>query len=174
MLVRKTGIQYATADLSYICEDGVAVFYPKGYDSSQHEPSPIFIGELSSTGDVPDWWNLRPQFSESDGKTIVRIPVGAGVDYYGNGEVSGSLRRNGKQVKFWNSDAPKYEVDGGRRLYQSHPWIMGVRPDGTSFGIIADNTWKSSVTMNEDIVFKSEGPAFRVVVFGKATPGVGR
>ena len=170
MLVRKTGIQYATAALSYMCEDDVAVFYPKGYDSSQHEPSPIFIGELSSTGDVPDWWNLRPQFSESDGKTIVRIPVGAGVDYYGNGEVSGSLRRNGKQVKFWNSDAPKYEVDGGRRLYQSHPWIMGVRPDGKSFGIIADNTWKSSVTMNEDIVFKSEGPAFRVVIIEKETP----
>lgn len=170
MAVCGIGILNATAAHSYMSEDGVAVFYPNGYDASQHEPSPIFIGELAATGDVPDWWSLCPQFSESDGKTIVRIPIGAGVDYYGNGEVSGSLRRNGKQVKFWNTDAPKYEVDGGRRLYQSHPWIMGVRPDGTSFGIIADNTWKSSVTMNEDIVFESEGPAFRVVIIEKETP----
>ena len=38
---------------------------------------------------------------------------------------------------------------------------MEVRADGTSFGITADNIWKSSVTMNEDVVFESEEPAFR-------------
>ncbi|MDE5850204.1 MAG: DUF5110 domain-containing protein [Muribaculaceae bacterium] len=151
-------------------DKGVAVFYPSGYDATQHEPSPIFVNELKSAGDVPSEWNLSPEFSISGGKNVVRIPVGKGVDFYGNGEVSGPLRRNGKEVRFWNTDAPKYEADEGRRLYQSHPWVMGVRPDGTAFGIIADNTWKSSVTMDDDIVFESEGPAFRVIVIEKESP----
>ncbi|MDE7351227.1 MAG: DUF5110 domain-containing protein [Muribaculaceae bacterium] len=151
-------------------DKGVAVFYPSGYDATQHEPSPIFVNELKSAGDVPSEWNLSPEFSISGGKNVVRIPVGKGVDFYGSGEVSGPLRRNGKEVRFWNTDAPKYEADEGRRLYQSHPWVMGVRPDGTAFGIIADNTWKSSVTMDDDIVFESEGPAFRVIVIEKESP----
>lgn len=165
-----SGAAGAMADQSYMIGKEVAVFYPTGYDKSQHEPSPIFVENLKPESDVPDTWTLRPQFSMIDGKSIVRIPVGKDVDFYGNGEVSGPLRRNGKEVKFWNTDAPKYEVDGGRRLYQSHPWVMGVRPDGTSFGVIADNTWRSSLTMDEEIVFESEGPAFRVVVIEKNSP----
>ena len=164
------GMGYAAADRSYMTDKGVAVFYPSGYDATQHEPSPIFVNELKSAGDVPSEWNLSPEFSISGGKNVVRIPVGKGVDFYGSGEVSGPLRRNGKEVRFWNTDAPKYEADEGRRLYQSHPWVMGVRPDGTAFGIIADNTWKSSVTMDDDIVFESEGPAFRVIVIEKESP----
>ncbi|MDE6632311.1 MAG: alpha-glucosidase, partial [Muribaculaceae bacterium] len=169
-LILGSSMGYAFADQSFMTDNGVAVFYPSGYEAAQHEPSPIFVNELKSVGDVSTEWNLRPEFSTSDGKSIVRIPVGEGVDFYGNGEVAGPLRRNGKEVRFWNTDAPKYEADEGRRLYQSHPWVMGVRPDGTAFGVIADNTWKSSVTMDEDIVFESEGPAFRVVVIEKESP----
>ena len=169
-LILGSSMGYVLAGQSYMTDKGVAVFYPSGYDATQHEPSPIFVNELKSAGDVPSDWNLRPEFLISDGKSIVRIPVGEGVDFYGNGEVSGPLRRNGREVKFWNTDAPKYETDEGRRLYQSHPWVMGVRPDGTAFGVIADNTWKSSVTMDDDIVFESEGPAFRVVVIEKESP----
>lgn len=155
---------------SYMTGKDIAVFYPAGYDPARHEPSPIFVGNLQAEGDVPDTWSLRPQFSNADGKSIVRIPVGEGVDYYGNGEVAGPLRRNGLHVKFWNTDAPRYEADGATRLYQSHPWVMGVRRDGTSFGVIADNTWRSAVSMDEDIVFESEGPAFRVIVIEKDSP----
>ena len=165
-----TGMGYAAAEHSYMNGEGVAVFYPTGYDARQHEPSPIFVNELKPEGAVSSKWSLRPEFSTSEGKSVVRIPVGDGVDFYGNGEVSGPLRRNGKEVRFWNTDAPKYEADEGRRLYQSHPWVMGVRPDGTAFGVIADNTWKSSVTMDDDLVFESEGPAFRVVVIEKESP----
>ncbi|MDE7345157.1 MAG: DUF5110 domain-containing protein [Muribaculaceae bacterium] len=164
------GMELTASERSYMNSEDVAVFYPSGYEAARHEPSPIFMNELKSVGDVPAEWNLRPEFSTSDGKSVARIPVGKGVDFYGNGEVSGPLRRNGREVRFWNTDAPKYEADEGRRLYQSHPWVMGIRQDGTAFGVIADNTWKSSVSLDEDIVFESEGPAFRVIVIEKESP----
>ena len=38
----------------------------------------------------------------------------------------------------WNTDNGMYRVDGGTRLYQTHPWVLGVRPDGTAFGVLFD------------------------------------
>ena len=159
------------APQSYMASEDVAVFYPDRYDASAHSPSPIFLRDLAPVGQVADGWSVRPQFDVMpDGRSIVRIDAGPDVDFYGTGEVSGDLRRNGKTVKLWNTDAAKYEVDGGSRLYQSHPWVMGVRPDGTAFGIIADNTWKSSISTGQGITIESEGPAFRVVVIEKDSP----
>ena len=40
-----------------------------------------------------------------------------------------------------------------------------LRKDGSAYGIIADNTWKSSLkSEGSTLTFVSEGPAFRVVV----------
>ena len=47
---------------------------------------------------------------------------------------------------------------------------MGVREDGTSFGIIADNTWKQSFKLDNPIKISSEGPSFRVIVIEKDSP----
>ncbi len=166
-----TGMQCVSAQDAFMIGKDVAVFYPEGYDARQHEPSPIFVVDFERTEDVAGGWRIRPEFSINGGKSVARIAVGKEVDFYGNGEVAGQLRRNGKEVKFWNTDAPKYEVDGGKRLYQSHPWVLVVRRDGTAFGVIADNTWKSSVRMDEEeITFESEGPAFRVVIIEKGSP----
>ncbi len=165
------GSQATVAGQSFMAADDIAVFYPDNYNSADHSPSPIFLRELAPVGQVTGKWIVRPQFSVSnDGKSVVTISVGDDVDLYGTGEVTGDLKRNGKTIKLWNSDAPSYEVDNGSRLYQSHPWIMGVRPDGTAFGIIADNTWKSTITTDTDIRIESEGPAFRIVVIEKDTP----
>lgn len=55
-------------------------------------------------------------------------------------------------------------------MYQSHPWVLGVRKDGSAFGIIADNTWRSKLSLRGRVRFKSEGPAFRVVIIEKDSP----
>lgn len=158
-------------DTGHMDGKDIAVFYPAGYDSSQHEPSPIFVRDFESTGRVDDSWTIRPEFTTTaDGKSVARIPIGEDVDLYGTGEVTGPLRRNGQQIVFWNTDNPAYGTEDGKRLYQTHPWVMGVRPDGSAFGVIADNTWKSTLTLNDDILFESEGPAFRVIVIEKDTP----
>ena len=161
---------FAQAQQSYMASADVAVFYPAQYDAAAHSPSPIFIRELAPQGAVSSAWKLRPAFSTEDGKSVVRIKVDADADLYGGGEVWGPLRRNGKTIEFWNVDTPCYGVDEGTHLYQSHPWVLGLRSDGTSFGIIADNTWQAWMTTDTEVVFRSMGPAFRMVIIEKNSP----
>ena len=118
----------AMAQASFVSDDRVAVFYPKHYDATMHQPSPIFVEEPTAFNPLPASWTLHPTFSERDGKSVATIHVGGQVDLYGTGEVTGTLRRNGKQISLWNIDTPAYSVDGGTHLYQSHPWVMGLRP----------------------------------------------
>ena len=167
-----TGICTLTgkAQHSYMSAPGVAVFYPAKYDASAHAPSPIFEQELYPIGEVPADWKIRPVYSQKGNEQVVTLHVGEDVDLYGGGEVWGSLRRNGKTIEFWNMDNPYYHVDNGSHLYQSHPWVMGLRPDGSAFGIIADNTWRGKMTSDKDVVFIGMGPAFRVVVIEKESP----
>lgn len=154
----------ANAQQAYMTDDNVAVFYPNNYNAAAHSPSPIFLHELAPLGNVPSEWKLRPVYSTEEGKTVVTINVNPTDDLYGTGEVVGDLRCNGKEVTFWNTDNYGYMKDKGRCLYQSHPYVLGVRADGSAYGIIADNTWKSSLTTGQQIRFVSEGPAFRVIV----------
>lgn len=160
------------AQTAFLTADSVAVFYPKDYDATQHLPSPIFIHELTPLSPLTSHHSpLTPVFTTTaDGHSIATIHVGSNVDLYGTGEVTGPLRRNGRTISLWNVDTPAYGVDGGSHLYQSHPWVMGLRADGTAFGIIADNTWKQTITTSDDVVFDSEGPAFRVVIIERESP----
>lgn len=153
------------AQQSYMMDKNVAVFYPADFQAEKHLPSPIFERELVPQGAVAADWKIRPVYGTEGGKTTVTITIGNDDDIYGTGEVTGDLRRNGKEVEFWNSDNYGYMKNEGKNLYQSHPWVLGVRQDGTAYGIIADNTWKSSLKSEGNVLkFTSEGPAFRVVV----------
>ncbi len=154
---------------NYMTADGVAVFVPEGFDASQHLPSPIFLEDLARHGCVPSKWELVPQFSNENGKSVVRINV-ADADLYGTGEVWGPLRRNGDKNIFWNRDNGAYAAHDGKELYQTHPWVLGLREDGSSFGIIFDNTWRSELQCDSVITYTSDGPAFRVVVIEKDSP----
>lgn len=161
----------AAAQHSYMAGKHVAVFEPAGYDATQHEPSPIFVAPLRKTSAVAPRWAVRPQFSTTaEGHSVAEISIGEGTDLYGTGEVYGDLRRNGDTQRFWNKDNGAYAAEDGKRLYQTHPWVLGVRPDGTAFGILADNTWKSSVTTDATVRFESYGPPFRVVVIEHDSP----
>ena len=154
----------AMAQATFLSNDSIAVFIPANYDASCHQPSPIFVQELVPTAALPANWQLKPVFSQREGKQVATIHIGDGVDLYGTGEVTGPLKRNGRKISLWNIDTPVYGVDGGSHLYQSHPWVMGLRSDGSAFGIIADNTWRQTISTGQDVVFESEGPAFRVVI----------
>ena len=162
----------AMAQTAFITSDSVAVYMPKDYVAAMHQPSPIFINELTpASSGTPAGSPLCPVFTQRDGKSVATIRVPQGSDLYGTGEVTGPLRRNGRTIKLWNIDTPAYGTDGGTHLYQSHPWVMGLRPDGTAFGIIADNTWRQTIkTADDEVVFESDGPAFRVVIIERESP----
>ncbi|HSZ26183.1 MAG TPA: TIM-barrel domain-containing protein [Cytophagaceae bacterium] len=164
------GIAPLIAQTNYSTNDSIAIFYPKDFDAIQTMPSFAINEEPAVQSGIPAGWQIKPIFSGSSDKTIATVQCGK-VDFYGTGEVTGTLKRNNTSITLWNSDNYGYEKYDGKRLYQSHPWVMGLRPNGTAFGILADNTWKMDIDItNTSVVFTSDGPAFRVLVLEAATP----
>ena len=152
--------------------DGTALFLPDGLSPDALPASLALIAPPKVRGPLPAGWSLRPEFSRTDaGKSRVTLNVPTGTSLYGEGEVTGPLLRNGTDTVLWNTDNGAYAMDGGRRLYQSHPWIMGVRPDGTAFGLIADTTYHAEIRLTDALIdFVSDGPAFPVIILDRASP----
>jgi alpha-glucosidase len=148
----------------------IAIFYPADFDSKGNLPSMALESEPVESGEIPSDWKFIPSFYHLKNETCAAFPVAKGVSLYGTGEVTGPLLRNGTTIELWNTDTPGYERAEGKRLYHTHPWVLGVREDGTAFGILADNTWKQKLILTDSIRFVSEGPAFRVVVIERKTP----
>ncbi|MFN9968895.1 MAG: alpha-glucosidase, partial [Phycisphaerae bacterium] len=87
---------------------------------------------------------VTPRFSKEADKPTIRIAIDPDTSLYGTGSVSGPLLRNGRTVTLWNTDAYGYD-DTNASLYQSHPWVLAVRPDGTAFGILIDSTFRMHI-----------------------------
>lgn len=153
-----------------IVGDGIAKFVPKGFNLSQM-PSFALKAEPQEKGMLPSNWQLYPIMEKKKGHASAYLDVPQGTSLYGGGEVTGSLLRNGQSIKLWNTDSGAYSVDNGKRLYQSHPWVMGVRPDGTSFGILFDTPYKAELTTTDErINFETEGELFRIFVIDRESP----
>lgn len=150
--------------------DGIAKFVPKGFNLSQM-PSFALKAEPQEKGMLPSNWQLYPIVEKKKGHASAYLDVPQGTSLYGGGEVTGPLLRNGQSIKLWNTDSGAYSVDNGKRLYQSHPWVMGVRPDGTSFGILFDTPYKAELTTTDErINFETEGELFRIFVIDRESP----
>lgn len=67
---------------------------------------------------------MTPEFSFTNNKAIATLRIACDSGLYGGGEVIGALLRNGQYIKLWNTDTGAYGVDGGKRFYQTHPWVM--------------------------------------------------
>lgn len=153
-----------------IVGDGIAKFVPKGFNLSQM-PSFALKAEPQEKGMLPSNWQLYPIVEKKKGHASAYLDVLQGTSLYGGGEVTGPLLRNGQSIKLWNTDSGAYSVDNGKRLYQSHPWVMGVRPDGTSFGILFDTPYKAELTTTDErINFETEGELFRIFVIDRESP----
>lgn len=153
-----------------IVGDGIAKFVPKGFNLSQM-PSLALKAEPQEKGMLPSNWQLYPIMEKKKGHASAYLDVPQGTSLYGGGEVTGPLLRNGQSIKLWNTDSGAYSVDNGKRLYQSHPWVMGVRPDGTSFGILFDTPYKAKLTTTDErINFETEGELFRIFVIDRESP----
>lgn len=64
-----------------------------------------------------------------------------GESFYGLGEKSSGLRKNGNEYTLWNTDYPAY-TSRTDQLYQSIPFFYGIK-DFKAYGIFFDNTYKS-------------------------------
>jgi len=169
--------------------EGVTLLVPEGTEPQESFQFPGFTepfdpGALKPVDpSVPAFFS-RPEIKENS--TAIRIPTPEGADLYGTGSVTGPLRRNGREVIFWNTDNFVYKKDPppgtdmkepsqfwghARRLYQSHPWVLGLRPDGSAFGVMFLTTWRSSLrTGDRHMDFFSEGPPNGIIWIEKSTP----
>ncbi|MBY0307511.1 MAG: DUF5110 domain-containing protein, partial [Phycisphaerales bacterium] len=112
------------------------------------------------------------------GTFTVHVDAPEGTSLYGTGEIGGPLMRSGRTSVTWNTDAYGYKPDYPS-LYQSHPWVLAVRPDGTAFGVLADTTWRTTIDLSNGIRFTGQGDAFPVYIISGNTPqevveGLGR
>ncbi len=146
-----------------------ARFYASEEARSASLPSLSVTGELPPATLLGDEWTLRPEFSRVQGRASVRVAIDENTSLYGTGEVAGPLLRNGTRAVAWNYDAYGW---GGNdlSLYQSHPWVLAVRPDGTSFGVLADTPHRCLIDLREGIRFESSGPEFPVYIITGVDP----
>lgn len=174
------------AQQAWLAEEGVAVFYPADFNAVESPPSLALTRTLEKGGALPADWKMRPSFSvvtnrydsldmRGDHDRIPRRYRAAfaseldGVDLYGTGEQLGDLRRNGTVVPVYNRD--NFAYSKGPNLYQAHPWVLGVRPDGSSFGIIADTSARGEIDLRGGrIEFDFEVLPFRVIVIKRDSP----
>lgn len=152
---------------------GQALFLPAQLSMANWTPSPMWVAppKAQAEGLPKDWKGLKVNFGDDGSRPTATVTVPKGTDLYGTGEVVGPLRRNGRTITLYNTDNYGYATYDSKRLYQSHPWVLGVRADGSSFGVLADSTYRGTLELGEDSIrFVFEGPTFPVLIVERETP----
>ncbi|XP_050232019.1 uncharacterized protein LOC126680835 isoform X2 [Mercurialis annua] len=156
-------------------EDGIFRFDCSANDRVAAKPSLSFTH--TKDRDTPIMNNSVPSyiptFESHLDQQIVKLEFPNGTSFYGTGEVSGPLERTGKRVFTWNTDAWGYGP-GTTSLYQSHPWVLVVLPNGEALGILADTTQRCEIDLRTESRIKFIAPAsYPVITFGPfASPAV--
>jgi len=165
--------QAGAAPVHELIEPGVVRSFASPSDAANAEASVALIANPSPIGPAPVGFAPLPEFSEQNGLRTVTVPVEPGTNLYATGSQSGPLERTGRRVEYYNLDNYAWG-DSSNRNYQTHPWVLGVRADGSAFGVLFDSTWRSSLdTQNPldfGIVFQTEGPTVRVITIDAASP----
>lgn len=149
--------------------DGVLVFHANAAAREDARPSFALVEPLDITGPAPATRPVEVVFAAEADRWTARIDIEPGTSLYGTGEVAGPLRRNGRVVETWNTDAYGY-MDDDASLYTSHPWVLAVRADGTAFGVLADTTERCEIDLTDGIVFAAVGPPQPVIVLNGDSP----
>jgi alpha-glucosidase len=113
-----------------------------------YEKPPTALGPAPRTGKFAPI--AKAKFALQDGWHILHVPIDQGTSLYGTGEQAGPLLRNGITKTLWNTDAFDYN-DKSPSIYQSHPWVLAVRKDGTAFGVIIETTARVTINLKQGI-----------------------
>jgi alpha-glucosidase len=150
--------------------EGIVRFFDSEETRAAAVPSVTLERPREGIGAPPPDFPVRPIFQIIQNRNAVRVRVEEGTSLYGAGEAPGPLLRNGAAITLWNLD-PGGRGDDAVGFHQSHPWVLAVRSDGTSFGLLFDTTYRSRLDLTGDILFVTEGPPFPVFAIDRASPG---
>lgn len=162
---RKPARHERDADEAFLVGEGVVRFQP----DSPREPFPAYVDALVPCGPCPVGFAVRPRFSRSGAWSVVRMPDTGLWAKYGTGEQVGPLKRNGTCKTLWNSDSFDY-TERTPSLYQAHPFVLGLREDGSAVGIIAETTRRCEIDLHGEIIFRVHGPAPAITVIERESP----
>ncbi len=149
--------------------DRIVRFHADARARDTAAPSIALESPRPSLGPAPADFPVRPLFKSERGGRIVTLDVEPGTSLYGTGEVAGPLKRNGRVTMAWNTDAYAFN-DATPALYQSHPWVLAVRADGSAYGVFADTPVKLVIDLKDRIEFRAAGPAFPVIAIERESP----
>jgi alpha-glucosidase len=99
-----------------------------------------------------------PTVLRAGGECVARLAFAPGTSFYGAGEHAGPLELGARRLSFWNTDAFEYD-DTRAALYQSHPFVLALLPDGSAEGWLADSVRRGWLDFEG-------GPAERALRFG--------
>ncbi len=149
----------------------ITVYSPRTDDGRVPQSPSIVLAhvpefEMLRTGEPRE----RRRF-EWDGATMrAQVPVPAGTLLFGTGEAAGPFVRNKRHVVTYNHDAWAYS-DLTPSLYQSHPYVLCLLPDGRAMGVLADTPHRGIVhTADDGVEFDFAGEPFDLYVIEGESP----
>ncbi len=148
--------------------EGVVRFLPPGTVCASLPPSLALVAPSPGDGAIPPAWATVPSFHREGERHVATLAIDDGTSLYGTGEIAGPLLRNGFVTESWAEQTIGYD-DSDDHLYQAHPWVLAVRPDGSAFGVLADTTRRLRIDLGGAITLSAEAP-FPVIVIEGATP----
>lgn len=153
---------------------GITRILPPGLAPDAIPPSFALAAPVTGSGPAPVPARVTALVHRENDRQVVRIGSEPGTSFYGTGEVSGPLLRNGRRNIGWNTDAFGYNLSTPS-LYQTHPWVLAVRADGSSFGVLVDSTWRCDLDLRatngpNTFSISTEGPAAPVYIVEGPTP----
>jgi alpha-glucosidase len=69
--------------------------------------------------------------------------------YFGFGERTGLLDKRGRRYTCWTTDEWRHQGPGTDALYVAVPFYLALDPDGTSFGVFLDTTFRSEFDLTD-------------------------
>jgi Glycosyl hydrolases family 31/Galactose mutarotase-like len=153
--------------VSEAIDAGVVRFFANTKARELAEPSYALHKQFDATGPAPKDFPLAPQFTP----TGASVAVEPGTSLYGTGMVFGHLLRNGQSTTAWNMDNYGYPYYNSHatNLYESHPWVLAVRANGTAYGVMADTTHKTVIDTTTNINFRSD-TSFPLIIIERPSP----
>lgn len=100
-------------------------------------PRSVPLAPGAAAGRLPDYRAEGASFH-------ARLVFGPGTSFYGAGEHAGPLLLGDRTLRFWNTDAFEYD-DTRSELYQSHPFVLALLPDGSAEGWLADTVRRGTL-----------------------------
>ncbi len=156
-----------------LIDTGVVRSFASPSAAANAEPSVALLADPPSLGPAPADFLPLPSFSFQNGLQTVTVPVEPGTNLYATGFVTGPLERTGRRVEYYNLDNFAWN-DFSNRNYQTHPWVLAVRADGSAWGVLFDSTWYSSLDTErpdtDGIIFQTEGASPRVITINADSP----